>query len=257
GETRKGAGIAVSPGFEANPTAGRFTATAAVSGVTDPLFFSLDNLASEPPRIAPLGPKRRTASVGTRYAGALRVKLTDAAGKPLQGQTVTFTLGSGGSAGASGGGTADAAGASFVGGGAQATETSDAAGIAPSPRCDANATAGRSTAAATVSGGNASASFRLENLAAGAPRLEPRTHALGATVGARYGRPLAVTVLDARGKPLQGQTVTFTLGESAVGGAGAGGSGSGGAGASFVGGSGQATATTDANGVAVSPRFEA
>jgi adhesin/invasin len=256
-ETTNAAGIAVSPTFEANASAGRFTATAAVPGVTNPLAFSLDNLAGKPPRIAPLGPKRRAATVGGRYGGHLDVKLTDAAGKPLQGQAVTFTLGSGGSGGASGDAGAGAAGASFVGGSAQVTETSDAAGIATSPRFDANATAGRFTATATVGGSNASASFRLENLAAGAPTLEPQTRGFGAMVGARYGRPLAVRVLDGRRKPLQGQTVTFTLGESTGGGGGAGGSGSGGAGANFVGGSAQATATTDANGVAVSPRFEA
>jgi protocatechuate 3,4-dioxygenase beta subunit len=158
---------------------------------------------------------------------------------------------------AGGSGGAGSAGASFPGGSAQATETTSAAGIATSPPVEANATAGAFTATATVAGSNGSASFQLANLTGKPPTIKPLEARLSATVGARYGRPLEVKVLDAGGRPLRGQTVTFTLGSSGGGASGAGGSGSSSAGASFAGSSNQATATTNGSGIAISPRPDA
>jgi hypothetical protein len=172
---------------------------------------------------------------------------------------VTFTLGlSSGGAGGGGGSGAGSAGASFVGGSAQATETTNASGVAISPRFEANATAGTFSATATVTGSNAAASFQLANLPGRAPTVKAvGTPRLRATVDSRYGHPLKVKVLDGHGKPIEGQTVTFTLGAAGGGSAGAGGTGSGTAGASFPGGSTQATGATDASGIATSPRFDA
>jgi len=247
-EATNASGIATSPRFDANATAGTFTATAAVAGVTNPAEFTLDNLAGNPPTLKTLGPAKRSASVESRYSLPLEVKLTDRKGKPLQGESVTFVLTS------SGGGTAGA-GASFVGGSAQATETTNASGLAISPRFEANATAGTFTATATVGGSNAAASFQLAHRAGCAPTVKAfGTLRLQANVDSRYSRPLKVTVIDGRGRPLQGQPVTFTLGAT---GSSAGGTGSPSAGASFPGGSMQATATTNASGIATSPRFEA
>ena len=168
---------------------------------------------------------------------------------------MTFTLGSATGAGAGAGGSASA-GASFVGGSSQATETTDASGLATSPRFGANTTAGRFTATATTTGTNDAASFSLDNLAGKPPTINARAPAKqSATTGASYRKPLQVKVLTGSGKPLQGATVTFTLGSATGAGAGAGGSAS--AGASFVDGSSQATETTDASGIATSPRFGA
>jgi hypothetical protein len=252
-ETTGADGTATSPRIQANATSGAFTAIAAVAGVNDPAQFSLENLAGKPPRIRVLGSQSRSAAVGQRYGSPLRVKVTDARGKPLQGETVTFTLGSGdggGGAGASGGGGAGA-GAAFITASSQATETTNASGIATSPAFEADTTAGAFTATATVAGSNASVGFQLVNLAGKGVTLRAVTPRLSATVGSRYARPLEVKVLDAHGKPLQGQTVTFNLGSGA---AGAGGSGASGAAASFAGGTAQATSTTNARGIAVSPR---
>ncbi len=100
--------------------------------------------------------------------------------------------------------------------------------------------------------------FALDNLAARPPAIRPsRPDPTWATVGARYRRPLRVTVVAADGKPVQGAAVTFTLGAAAAGGGGGASSSTGSAGASFVDGSGQATETTDAAGAAVSPVFTA
>lgn len=255
-ETTDADGVGASPRFEANATAGSFTATAAVAGVIDPVEFSLDNLAGTPPRIHLLGAKSRSATVATRYGAPLRVKLTNAKGKPIQGETVTFTLGSSAVGGGGGAGGAGSAGAVFPGGSAQATETTNAAGTATSPRFDANGTAGTFTGTATVSGSNASAGFQLANLTGKPPRIEPLTARLSGVVGSNYPRPLEVKVVDPHGKPMQGQTVTFILGASTNAGGG-GGSGGTGAGASFGGGSTQATATTNAKGIATSPRPQA
>jgi protocatechuate 3,4-dioxygenase beta subunit len=253
-ELTDASGAATSPHFTANGTAGAFTATAATAGVVEPAGFALDNLAGKPATITALAPTKQSATVGKRYSKPLEVKVLDGNGKPLQGATVTFSLGPSAAGGGSGG--AAAAGATFVGGSAQATETTDASGIATSPRFSANTTAGRFTATATATGTNAAAGFSLDNLAAKPPTIV----ALGASkrsapVGSRYTKPLKVKVHDGSGKPLQGATVTFTLGAGAAAQAGAGGSSS--AGASFVGGSSQATETTNAAGIATSPRLSA
>ena len=251
-ETTDASGIATSPRFGANTTAGRFTATATTTGTTDAASFSLDNLAGKPPTINARAPAKQSATIGASYRKPLQVKVLTGGGKPLQGATVTFTLGSATGAGAGAGGSASA-GASFVGGSSQATETTDASGLATSPRFGANTTAGRFTATATTTGTNDAASFSLDNLAGKPPTINARAPAKqSATIGASYRKPLQVKVLTGGGKPLQGATVTFTLGSAATG-AGAGAGGSASAGASFDDGTSQATETTDASGVATSP----
>jgi adhesin/invasin len=255
-ETTDAAGTATSPLFTANSTAGPFTATAATPGVVGPASFSLDNLAGRPPSISALAPFHQSTTTGASYGKPLQVRLLGANGKPMQGATVTFLLGSPSSGGAAAGGSASA-GASFVDGSSQATETTDASGLATSPRFSANATAGRFTATATTTGTNDAASFSLDNLAAKSASISALAPVhQSTTTGASYGKPLQVKVRDGRGAVLEGATVTFTLG-SATGGGGASAGGSAAAGASFVDGSSQATETTDAAGIATSPRFSA
>jgi len=178
------------------------------------------------------------------------VQVADANGVPVAGATVTFSLGgSGGS-----GGAAASAGASFDGGGAQATAVTDDTGTATSPGFAANGTAGTFTAAAATVGVTQPATFALRNLSAGEPTIAVvgASH-WSAAVGAHYETPLRVKVLDGRGQPLPGTTVTFSLGAGS-GGASA---GSAGASATFAGGTAEATAVTNARGVATSPRFTA
>jgi adhesin/invasin len=254
-ETTGARGRASSPLFTANDTAGSFTATVSVSGRANPLAVSLDNLAGKPPVIRPVGAARGSATVNRRYRRPLEVRLLDARGKPVQGTTVTFSLGAGGSGGGSGAGASASAGASFLDGSSQATETTNAGGIAVSPGFTADGTAGVFAATASVSGVTNPAMFALDNLAARPPAIRPSgAEPRSATVGGRYPTPLRVTVVAADGKPEQGTTVTFTLGAAGAGG-GTGAAGS--AGASFVGGSSEATETTNAAGQAVSPAFAA
>ncbi len=252
-ETTDASGIATSPRFSANTTAGRFTATAATAGTTAVVRFSLDNLAGKPTRITPLGPAKQSATTGARYRKPLRVKVRDGHGDPLQGATVTFTLGAASSGGGAGAGGSASAGGSFADGSSQVAETTNASGIATSPRFSANTTAGRFTATAATSGTADVATFSLDNRAGRAPSLTAEgKEKRSATVGARYAKPLKAKVRGANGKPLQGVSVTFTLGAGAEGSGGAGSASA--PAATFPGGSSQATETTNAAGVATSPR---
>jgi hypothetical protein len=259
-------GMASAAIFSANDVAGSYSigASSSYGSVT----FAMSNTAAGiPATLATLAPARQSARVATRYRRPLAVRVLDANGNPAQGTSVIFALGA--AAGGSGAGGSDtaSAGATFSGGTAQATETTDSSGVARSPSFTANSVAGTFTATATIatSAGNGAnpatsgnvepASFSLDNRA-GTP---PAIRAVGGThrsarVGIRYPRPLKVKVLDSNGKPEQGASVTFTLGASS-GGSSAPGTAS--AGAIFAGGATQATATTAASGIATSPRFSA
>jgi hypothetical protein len=255
-ETTDSSGVATSPTLTANSTAGMFTASAATAGIAEPVSFRLVNVAGKPPRIRALAPGKQSALVGVRYGKPLRVRVVNGNGKPLGGASVTFTLASGSAGGSGGsGGSGSSPGASFVGGTNQVSATTDADGIATSPAFTANTTAGHFTAAATTTGTTQAATFSLANLAGKAPSVTLVGKGSRSTVvGARFREPLEVKVRDGHGKPLQGATVTFTLGSSgATGGADSGSA----AGASFATGSTQASATTNAAGVATSPQLTA
>ncbi len=82
-------------------------------------------------------------------------------------------------------------------------------------------------------------SFALRNLPA---KLVLSRHNANATVATGYGQRLIATVRDARKKPIEGVSVTFTISSSGSG-----------AGATFPDGSKQAIDQTDARGAAASP----
>jgi protocatechuate 3,4-dioxygenase beta subunit len=239
-EVTDSSGVATSPRFTANTTAGRFTATATTTGTNDAASFSLDNLAGKSPTIISIGSASRSAAVGTRYTKPLQVKVRDGSGQAVQGASVTFTLGASGGAGA-----ASAAGATFGGGSSQATELTNASGIATSPRLTANTTAGMFTATATTTGTTKAASFALHNLP-----LSPSTVTAGVAstestaVGTRFPVRLAVTVNDKHDNSVAGVTVRFTApGKGASG--------------RFPGKRRMVAVKTDAKGVAVAPAFVA
>jgi len=235
----------------ANDTPGTYTVTA--SSAYGSVSFALTNSAAGiPAAITPVGAASLRATTGTRYAEPLAVRVVDANGTPVVGATVTFSLG-GAAAGAGAG--AAAAGASFDGGTSQATETTDADGVATSPGLRANATSGAFTATATVAHVVEPARFALDNVAAKPHTVAPLGPASAtATVAAHYALPLRVVVRNGAGRPVAGATVTFTLGASAAASASA---GAGGAGATFTGGATQATATSGPRGIATSPRLSA
>jgi adhesin/invasin len=173
----------------------------------------------------------QSAAVYLRFDQPLQARVVDANGNPVQGVTVTFASVPG----------VTGAGASFLG---QPTATTGSDGVATSPALLANGTPGLFTVTASADGVATSALFTLHNRAAAALVTAGKT-STRATVEGRY-RPLSVTVADTTGQPIEGAAVTFAVAQSAAG-----------AGATFVGGSAQATATTDASGVAVSPALVA
>jgi len=248
--------VLVGSGTDGTASASMFTANSLPGGYQvvasseyGSVSFSLVNTASGmPATISPLSPARQSARVGGQYGSPLKVKVVDANGVPVPGANVTFALGSS----ASSAGGAPSAGASFVTGSAQATEVTNASGVATSPLFTANSATGTFTATATTAGIAGASTFMLDNLAAKSATISANGHGgRSATVGKRYGEPIRVDVLGGNGKPDEGVTVTFSLG--AAGGA----SGTSAAGATFAGGSTQATEVTDAAGVATSPRLTA
>lgn len=244
-------GWARSPGLTANSVAGRFTASASTPGVVEPALFSLDNAAGKGLSLRLRGVARESSTAGAGYPHPLQAVVRNAAGRPVQGATVTFALGSGGGSGGGAGGSSGA-GAAFVGGSSQATAVTDARGLAISPLFTAGSSAGRFTATASVTGVMRPVTYALDNLPARSASIAafedpPAT----ARIEARFARRLRVRMLDGSGRPMADAAVTFALGAGGSGGAGAS------AGASFAGGSAQATAVTNANGIAVSPPLTA
>jgi hypothetical protein len=186
-----------------------------------------------------IGGQARSATVGTRYAQPLRVRVLDADGNPLEGASVTFALGSAGSAASA------SAGAAFADGSAQATVMTDAAGRATSPAFTANTTAGAFSAGATLTGGAGHVSFSLRNRAARPAALAPGVAAsTWAAVGARFPIRLAVTVTDAYGNPVSGAVVTFSAPARGPSGR-------------FASGSRRVRVRAGASGTAVAPAFHA
>ena len=216
----------------ANGISGWYTVVAA-SGYGSVSFSLANTAAGVPLTIAAQAPAAQSETVGGRYPAPLQAVVRDGNGNPVEGVSVTFSLGAG-----------TGPGASFDGGGGQATETTDATGTATSPRFTANGVAGPFLATASTQGIVEPTGFSLTNLAAAAPRFTAAGPARQtAAVGARFGRPLEVRLRNADGSPVVGASVSFTLGAAAAA-----------AGATFPGGAAQAAATTNARGIAVSPR---
>lgn len=227
-------GHATAPVFTANGTAG----TCGVSASSDygRVVFTVTNSANGVvASIAAYGGAGQSASVHGAYGQPLRARVLDAAGRAVQGASVDFVLGAG----------TYGAGASFLGGGTQASATTDASGVATSPPLVANGTPGPFTATAATDGVPAPAAYALSNTAA-ALTLSSRPSLLAATVGTGYAQPLRVAVVDAAGKPVAGASVVFAVAASHDG-----------AGASFAGDAAQATVYADGDGTATAPQLVA
>jgi Bacterial Ig-like domain (group 1) len=227
-------GVATSPLLLANGTAGRFTVAASVDGVTAVATYALANRAA-PVTVAPAR-AAQTATVEGRYARPLEATVRDAAGNPVEGASVGFTIAP----------SAAGAGATFQGGGVQATAVTDADGRAVSPPLVAGKVAGSFAASATTAGAAQPARYTLRNRA-GAPHTASAGAASGEStaVGTRFPVPLAVTVTDTDGNAVAGATVVFTAPRS-------------GASARFAGHRGRvARLRTNASGIAVAPPLHA
>lgn len=84
-------GMAAAPTFTANGTAGSYTVTASVSGVTDPASFSLTNTSDvAAPTTLTAGRASLSLAGGTLRVTGLSATLTSEGG-PVSGQTIDFT----------------------------------------------------------------------------------------------------------------------------------------------------------------------
>jgi large repetitive protein len=196
--------------------------------------------SSNPPNmLAPADGSPQSAQLGKPFQTNLQVVLANSNGCPVTGSlagiAVVFVAPSGGASG------------SFAASGTnEATVGTNTQGIAVAPTFNANGVAGSFIVAARSAYGNVDLS--LTNTARGVAAAIAATgaRAQSAVVDRTYLRPLRAHVLDADGRPVPGVTVTFALPAAASG-----------AGATFIGGAGQATAITDDNGEASSPRLQA
>jgi hypothetical protein len=234
------AGVSSTPGGEPGSGSG--------TGANCPSF-------NPPNAIALVAGTPQTATLDSAYATALQVELVNSDGCAVTsgaaGVPVTFTAPS---AGASGVFSASATNTVTVG--------ADSSGTVQAPTFTADGIAGSYTV--TASSRYGSVTFALTNTAAGTPArlvaVVPSRQS--AAVAGRYRRVLAVRVLDGNGNPVAGAGVTFTLtastATSVCGSSSSDASGAGsGADASFAGGAPEASATSDAAGVATSPALTA
>jgi hypothetical protein len=233
-------GLATAPSFTANDSAGSYTLTASTSSVAGSASFSLTNSgAGVAYSVTERSGSPQSAQVGTTYGSPLVARVTDVNGNPVQGAMVTFSIGSGG-AGGNGG-----ASGSFVGGGGNATVTTDSAGDATSPEVQANGVAGTFTVTAGTQGVTEVAQFTLTNDAAAPSSVSPGAGVTQRTpVGSTFPIPLSVTVTDADRNPVPGVTVTFSAPSSGPSG-------------TFADGGSVAGVVTNASGIAVAPAFRA
>jgi hypothetical protein len=150
--TTNASGVATSPVFTANSTAGAYTAMASVSGISTPANFSLTNLAGTAASITATAGTPQSATVGTAFATQLQATVTDSFNNPVSGVTLTFTAPSSGASGTFGGGVNAA--------------TTNASGVATAPVFTANSVAGGPyTVTASVPGVASPSNFSLTNLA--------------------------------------------------------------------------------------------
>jgi hypothetical protein len=231
-------GVAAAPSFTANDVAGGFGVSAQSSYGTVQLLLA-NTAGGVVAAIAATGASGQAATVNTTYKRPLQAHVVDAGGRPVQGVTVTFALPA----------VASSAGATFLGGAGQAMATTDANGQASSPPLQANATAGRFTATASVAQSAKPVGYPLRNLAGKPAAIKAGAANDQATrAGSPFPIPLAVTVTDADKNPVPGALVTFTAPAHGPGGR-------------FTGRRARAArivrVATDAKGIAVAPAFTA
>ena len=228
--TATATGVATTPIFTANSTAGAYSVVATVIGATGSTSFNLTNTAGAPAAITATSGTPQSATVDTAFAEPLAATVVDSFQNVVSGATVTFTAPASGASG------------TFSGGSNIATATTDVRGLATSPAFTANGSTGNYTVTATVSGVGTAASFKLTNLSA-QPKTITATSGTpqSAAANTAFAAPLVATV-TVGGVPLSGATVKFTAPTT-------------GASGKFAG--GVDTATTDVNGVATSAVFTA
>jgi hypothetical protein len=224
--TTDSSGVATA-NLQANSVSGTYNVTATVEGVATPVTFTnLTNTAGTAASIAVTQGATQSAAVGNAF-GTLQAKVTDSAGNPVQGATVTFAAPGSGASG------------SFSGG---ATAITNSSGLATAATFTANTTAGAYVVTASVPGAGTAAQFSLTNTPGAAAALTASAGGgQSASALTAFGILMKAALRDAYGNGIPGTTVTFAAPGS-------------GASGSFASGN---TAVTDSTGVATAPAFTA
>ncbi|MGI8855536.1 MAG: IPT/TIG domain-containing protein [Thermomicrobiales bacterium] len=177
----------------------------------------------------------KSATAGTAFGTALKVKLLDAANNPISGHTVFFAAPQSGPRG------------TFEGGQASASMVTDSQGVATAPTFTATTTAGGpyTVTARDVTAASPYAVFHLTNTADAATAIATAAGDSQRTAaGTAFGIPLQALLTDQFGNGVPGASVTFIAmpqdGD-----------------ASFPGGQHTAVTSTDGQGIATAPTLTA
>jgi hypothetical protein len=224
--TTDASGNATAPVFTANGTIGANYTVAVTCAGTGGVNFTLSNTAGNPAIMTIVGGNGQHATVGTAFATALQVKITDSLSNALSGVSVTFTPPASGASG------------TFS---ASATVTTNASGIATAPTYTANTVAGANGLKAIA--GSLNQTFNLTNDPGAAAAIVPSGTPQSVIVNTAFNT-LSVKITDSFGNGVPTQSVTFTAPAS-------------GASGTFTGGGRTFTSSTDANGNLSAPTFTA
>jgi hypothetical protein len=135
----------------ANSTAGRFTATAAVTGIAKPVSYALENVAGAAATITAGAADGQATAAGSRFPIRLAVTVTDADKNVVAGVLVTFRA------------PAHGPGGHFARTARIVRVRTNADGVAVAPPFVANATPGGYVVTAAVAGSKSRAAFALVN----------------------------------------------------------------------------------------------
>ena len=149
-DTTNSSGVATSSTFTANATAGGYSVTATVAGVTAAANFKLTNITGAVISITATSGTPQSATVNAGFAAPLVVTVTSN-GAPVSGATVTFEV--------------PTMGASITFAGGVNTAMTNASGVATSRPFTANGSVGTYNVTATVASGAEPADFTLTNIA--------------------------------------------------------------------------------------------
>ncbi len=194
-------GVATSPAFTANGTAGTYIVIASVGSTQSTALFDLSNTLVPAP-ITTAGGTPQSTTIGTEFANSLAVTVKDASGKPVSGLPVTFTAPASGVSGY------------FIDTDTNTTTaTTNGSGVATSATFVADGTVGTYSVTAQPTGDASTASFSLSNTIKPAT-ITPAagTTPQSATAGTPFATALALTVLDGSTPPVpvSNALVTFT-----------------------------------------------
>ncbi|MFI1307297.1 lytic transglycosylase [Streptomyces sioyaensis] len=153
--------------------------------------------------LARVGDEDLTATAGSEFTASPKVRAEDAAGKPVAGALVRFTLPA-------------SAGARFPGNRTAVTVTTDKAGLATAPALRAGEKPGAFTVRATAVGRGAPAAvFDATVKARPAPKADKLARTSDKELTATAGQPFAEDAVEIkatyRGKPAAGVPVTATM----------------------------------------------